>query len=120
MKKLIAIIILFACIASVASAEQNLYLRFGTIIDIEYDTDFVTVDDGLGNLWDFYDYDLSAFNYYGDIVVMIMADAETPEWIYDDMVIYACACTEEEVYEIIRDYYNATDTVFTQIFYNFS
>lgn len=119
MKRIIIIAIVLAFVASVASAEQSLYLRFGNIVDIEYDTDFITVDDGLGNLWDFYDYELSACNYYGDIVVMIMADAETPEWVYDDVVIYACACTKEEAYEIIRDYYNATDTVFTQIFYNF-
>ena len=118
MKKLIAIILLLVSITSVASAEQNLYLRFGTIVDIEYDTDFVTVDDGFGNLWDFYNYPLSAYNYYGDIVVMIMSDAETPDWIYDDDVINAYFCTGEEAYEIIRDYNNAKETIFTQLFQN--
>ena len=101
MKKVIAIIALLACLIGWASAEGQ-YIRFGNIIDIEYDTDFVTVDDGLGNLWDFYSYSLCAYNFYGDLVVMIMSDNGTPTWIFDDKVINAYPCTLDEANELIR------------------
>lgn len=102
MKKVIATIIALIAIMSTASAEK--YLRFGNIVDIEYDTDFVTVDDGMGNLWDFMSTPLAEYHFYGDLVVMIMDDNKTPDWIYDDMVTDAGFCDVEDANEIIRQY----------------
>ena len=100
MKKLIVIILLLAILPIGATAEK-MYLRFGEVVDIEYDSDFVTVDDGLGNLWDFYGVD---YFFYGDLAVMIMSDNDTPDWIYDDIVLNAYRCTAENAEEIIKNY----------------
>ena len=98
MKKLIAITLILVALASVASAEQNIYLRFGNVVDLEYSTDCVTVDDGLGNLWEYFGVD---YVFYGDLVVMIMSDNGTPDWIYDDIVLNAYKCTEGEAEDLI-------------------
>ena len=109
MKKLIATILLALLICGTATAEQNLYPRFGNVVDIEYDSDFVTVDDGLGNLWDFYGVD---FFMYGDLVIMIMTDNGTPNWIYDDRVENAYKCSEEDAQTIIQEYKNYFQKLF--------
>ena len=101
MKKLLAIILFLAILLPIGAEAQSLYLRFGSVIDIEYDSDFVTVDDGLGNLWDFYGVD---YFFFDDLVVMIMDDNDTPDWIYDDKVQNAYKVSAEEAYEIIRFY----------------
>ena len=102
MKKIIAIVAILLCLVSTAGAER--YYRFGQIVDIEYDCDFVTVDDGMGNLWDFYSYPIASYNYYDDLVLMIMDDNNTPNWIYDDRVAEAIGCDVEDATEIIRRY----------------
>ena len=102
MKKLIAVLVLVIMLAG--SAEAEMYPRFGNIIDIEYDTDFVTVDDGLGNLWDFYSVPIAMYHFYGDLVVMLMDDRDTPDWIYDDIVLSAYYCNEEDSKEIVREW----------------
>ena len=99
MKRLIAILVVLVLLPLSASAE--LYILFGNVIDLEYDTDCVTVDDGYGNLWEFYGVD---FYFYGDLVVMYMSDNDTPDWIYDDYVTNAYKCTAEEAQEIISEY----------------
>ena len=78
MKKLIAIILLIALLIPMgATAEEDtertgkLYYRFANVIDLEYDTDVVTADDGLGNLWEFFGVD---YFDYDDLIIMIMAD----------------------------------------------
>ena len=101
MKKLLVIIMLLAILLPIGAEAQSLYLRFGSVIDIEYDSDFVTVDDGLGNLWDFYGVD---YFFFDDLVVMIMDDNDTPDWIYDDKVQNAYKVSAEQAYEIIRVY----------------
>ena len=98
MKKLIALMLLILFIPMVATAEEKLYYRFGNVIDIEYDTDCVTVDDGLGNLWEYYGAD---YVFFGDLVVMIMSDNGTDDWIYDDVILGAYKCTEGEAEELI-------------------
>ena len=98
MKKLIAIILLILLIPMVAMADAKLYYRFGNVVDIEYDTDCVTVDDGMGNLWEYYGVD---YVFQGDLVVMIMSDNDTPDCIYDDIVLNAYKCTEEEAEDLI-------------------
>lgn len=97
MKKLIATILI--TIFLMATAEADEYFRFGNVIDIEYDTDCVTVDDGLGNLWEFFGCD---WYFYGDLVLLTMDDSNTPDWIYDDRVIKAEPCTAEQAEELIK------------------
>ena len=91
MRKIIAIIIALLLITSMA--EADLYYRFGNIVDIEYDTDFITFDDGMGNLWDGYNPYVAMHCFYYDLIVAIMDDNGTPDWIYDDIVcnMYPCA-----------------------------
>ena len=102
MKKIIALIIVLVCFT--ATAEADLYYRFGNIVDIEYDTDFVTVDDGMGNLWDFMSTPIAEYYFYGDLLLMIMDDNDTPEWIYDDKVIEANYCDTEDAEALIKRY----------------
>ena len=102
MKRIVAVILLLVCF--MGSAEAELYPRFGNIVDIEYDTDFVTVDDGLGNLWDFMSTPIALWHFYGDLVVMLMDDNETPEWIYDDKVLDAYYCDVADSEEIIAEW----------------
>ena len=104
MKKIIATILALICLMSTASAE--LYYRFGEIVDIEYDTDFVTVDDGLGNLWDFMSTPLTDYCYYGNLVVMLIDDNNTPDWIYDDKITDVGYCSVEDATQIIERYCN--------------
>ena len=99
MRKIIVFIIMTAMMLSVASAEH--YIRFGNVIDIEYDTDCVSVDDGLGAIWEFYGYDDF---YYGDLVCMIMDDRGTYYYANDDTVLYAFPCTVEEAWQIVEEY----------------
>lgn len=87
MKKLIAIILLIA-ILPIGAVADELYYRFANVVDLEYLEDMVTADDGLGNLWEFYGVD---YFEYDDLIVMIMSDNNTPDWIYDDYVINAYA-----------------------------
>ncbi len=87
MKKLIAIILLIA-ILPIGAVADELYYRFANVVDLEYLEDMVTADDGLGNLWEFYGVD---YFEYDDLIIMIMSDNNTPDWIYDDYVINAYA-----------------------------
>ena len=102
MKKILVIMIVL--ISLMSTAEAKIYPRFGSIVDIEYDTDFVTVDDGLGNLWEFCNSHIAWYYYYGDMIVMLMDDSDTPEWVYDDKVLSEYYCDEEDCAEIIREW----------------
>lgn len=108
MKKIIAIIIAVMLICGIATAEGRIYPRFGNVVDIEYDSDFVTVDDGLGNLWDFYGVD---FYLYGDIVLLVMDDNGTPDWIYDDKVKNAYRYTLDNALEFIKQFREYAESV---------
>lgn len=102
MKKIIATILILFILMATATADQ--YYRFGEIIDIEYDTDFVTVDDGMGNLWEFMSAPIAEYYYYGDLILMIMDDNDTPDWIYDDKVLQPIACDLEDATQILTRY----------------
>lgn len=104
MKKFIAVLLVLLCISGTATAD--LYYLFGEIVDIEYDTDFVTVDDGLGNLWDFMSAPIAEYFYYGDLVLMIMSDNGTPDWIYDDKVTEAIYCDVEDAETFVKEHQN--------------
>ena len=97
MKKLIALILILVTISTTATAE--LYYRFGEIVDLEYDTDCVTADDGLGNLWEFYGVD---WFYTSDLIVMFIDDNNTPDYIYDDAVVNAYTITAEDAQRLIE------------------
>lgn len=84
MKKIIAIL-LIAILLPIGAVAEEMYCRFGEVVDIEYEYDIVTVDDGIGNLWEFFGVD---YFEYGDLVVMIMGDRGTED-IYDDHVLNA-------------------------------
>ena len=91
MKKIITIIItailLGALLMGTAVADEpRLYIRFANVIDMEWEYDIVSADDGLGNIWEFFGCDHFFFD---DLVVMFMNDRGTPNYIYDDIVVNA-------------------------------
>lgn len=88
MKKVLVLLLLLSILLPVGGMAEHLYLRFANVIDLEYLDDIVTADDGLGNLWEF-----SGVDYfeYDDLIIMIMSDRGTPDWIYDDYVVNAYA-----------------------------
>ena len=113
MKKFLVIAMALLLIGGGATAESREYPRFGNVIDIEYDTFFYTVDDGIGNLWDFFaDKDF----FYGDLVCMVMNDNGTPDNLYDDKVSDCYAITYEEGLQIINEWRDTGDLKFLKNF----
>lgn len=98
MKKIIAFILILLCLT--ATAEADLYYRFGNIVDLEWDSDCVTADDGIGNLWEFYGCD---YFFFDDLIVMIIDDNGTAEYIYDDIVVNAYGITAEDAQILIKN-----------------
>ena len=98
MKKIIALILILLFVAG--TAEADLYYRFANIVDLEYDTDCVTADDGIGNLWEFYGCD---YFFFDDLIVMIIDDNGTPDYIYDDTVLNAYTCDAETAEQLIAE-----------------
>jgi len=83
MKKLVAIIIILVSLGSTAQAVE-IYPRCGIIVDFDYDTDIVVVEDSVGFIWEFYgieDYCI------GDLVIMTLCNVGEPEYIIDDEII---------------------------------
>jgi hypothetical protein len=79
MKKII-ISLLLIMLVSPAAAETN--VRAAIITEITEDV--VTAEDAYGLIWEFYiteDLDV------GDLVIMEMWDADTPETVFDDEII---------------------------------
>jgi len=101
-KKCIILLIALLCVFATASADR--YIRFANIVDLEWDSDCVSADDGLGNLWEFYGCDEF---FVADLIVMIIDDNGTAEYIYDDSVVDAWRCTVDEAHEIIRSMRNS-------------
>ena len=99
MKKILAIILILLFVAG--SAEADLYYRFGNVVDLEWDSDCVTADDGMGNLWEFYGCD---YFFFDDLIVMLNDDNNTPDYIYDDMVVNAYSCDRDTAEELIKAY----------------
>ena len=70
-----------------AVAVDNFYTRTGLIVDLDYDTDVVTVVDGVDFIWQFTgceDYCI------GDLVEMLFQEAGDPENIFDDVLYSTC------------------------------
>lgn len=70
-----------------AVAVDNFYTRTGLVVDLDYDTDTVTVVDGVDLVWQFTgceDYCI------GDLVEILMQKAGDPENIFDDVIYSTC------------------------------
>lgn len=70
-----------------AVAVDNFYTRTGLVVDLDYDTDVVTVVDGADLVWQFTgceDYCI------GDLVEILMQKAGDPENIFDDVIYSTC------------------------------
>ena len=66
-----------------AVAVDNFYTRTGLVVDLDYDTDVVTVVDGADLVWQFTgceDYCI------GDLVEMLMQKTGKPDYIFDDVI----------------------------------
>ena len=83
MKRFVAFILVLVSILSVAKAVE-IYPRCGIIVDLDYDTDLVVVEDSVGFIWEFYGIEDYAL---GDLVGMILCDTGTPEYILDDTIV---------------------------------
>ena len=70
-----------------AVAVDNFYTRTGLVVDLDYDTDVVTVVDGADLVWQF-----SGCEDYcvGDLVDILMQKAGNPENIFDDVIYSTC------------------------------
>lgn len=70
-----------------AVAVDNYYTRTGLVVDLDYDTDTVTVVDGCDFAWQF----TGCEDYcVGDLVEMLMQEAGDPENIFDDVIHSTC------------------------------
>ena len=70
-----------------AVAVYNFYTRTGFVVDLDYDTDTVTVVDGADLVWRFTgceDYCI------GDLVEMLMQKTGKPDYILDDVIFSTC------------------------------
>ena len=70
-----------------AVAVDNFYTRTGIVVDLDYDTDVVTVVDGADLVWQF----TGCEDYcVGDLVEILMQKAGDPENIFDDVIYSTC------------------------------
>ena len=70
-----------------AVAVDNFYTRTGLVVDLDYDTDIVTVVDGADLVWQF----TGCEDYcVGDLVEILMQKAGDPENIFDDVIYSTC------------------------------
>ena len=70
-----------------AVAVYNFYTRTGLVVDLDYDTDVVTVVDGADLVWQF----TGCEDYcVGDLVEILMQKSGNPENIFDDVIYSTC------------------------------
>ena len=70
-----------------AVAVDNFYTRTGLVVDLDHDTDTVTVVDGVDLIWQF----IGCEDYcVGDLVEILMQKAGAPENIFDDVIYSTC------------------------------
>lgn len=70
-----------------AVAVDNFYTRTGLVVDLDYDTDVVTVVDGADLVWQF----TGCEDYcVGDLVEILMQKTGDPENIFDDVIYSTC------------------------------
>ena len=70
-----------------AVSVDNFYTRTGLVVDLDYDTDTVTVVDGADLVWQ-----LTGCEDYciGDLVEMLMHKTGKPDYILDDVIFSTC------------------------------
>ena len=70
-----------------AVAVDNFYTRTGLVVDLDHDTDTVTVVDGVDFIWQF----TGCEDYcVGDLVEILMQKSGDPENIFDDLIYSTC------------------------------
>ena len=70
-----------------AMAVDNFYTRTGLVVDLDYDTDTVTVVDGVDLVWQF----TGCEDYcVGDLVEMLIQKTGKPDYILDDVIFSTC------------------------------
>ena len=70
-----------------AVAVDNFYTRTGLVVDLDHDTDTVTVVDGVDIIWQF----AGCEDYcVGDLVEILTQKAGDPENIFDDVIYSTC------------------------------
>ena len=70
-----------------AVAVDNFYTRTGLVVDLDYDTNTVTVVDGVDFIWQF----TGCEDYcVGDLVEMLMQKTGKPDYILDDVIFSTC------------------------------
>lgn len=69
--------------------EVETYAKSTVVVDVNYNTDVVTVEDFNGFTWQFDGCEDWA---EGDICAMVMSDNNTPETIFDDIIINTNYC----------------------------
>lgn len=88
MKKFVALVlalVLCASLCATASASYNgMYAKSAVVVEVDYENDVVTVEDFNGNLWEF---EGCEDWLTGDVCAMVMYDNDTPETIYDDIIL---------------------------------
>lgn len=90
MKKFVAIIIVLVLVSlvSVSCADTNLYPKAAVVVSINIFDESITVKDGEDFLWEvFVEFDETTDISLGDVVALLMWDAETPDHSEDDEII---------------------------------
>lgn len=85
MKKIITLIIIIVALFTIATATAELYPETAKVVEVNYDTDTVTVETFMGFLFDFEGCEDWAV---GDCASLIMDDNGT-EKIFDDKIVMA-------------------------------
>lgn len=83
MKKIVAVVLVLVILFSV-SALADVNSRVAIIVDIDEEANKATCEDACGLIWEFFEVEDFCV---GDVVVLTMWDAETPESIFDDEIV---------------------------------
>ena len=81
---LYVVIILIFVITMPAFADTTITCRVGIAIEINEKTDILVIEDACGLTWE---YEGVEDIVEGDVVVMMMYDNNTPETIFDDVIL---------------------------------
>lgn len=70
---------------SLSPADQSHYYpKVGIVTEFDFPADLVTVTDGAGRTWQFSGIEDWC---WGDCAALLMSDAGTPEYVYDDEIV---------------------------------
>ena len=75
---------IFVITAPAFAEADDIHVRAGIIVEINEEEDYCVVEDACGLIWKFYE--VEDFT-VGDVVIMTMWDANTPETILDDEIV---------------------------------